>query len=278
MSRSERPLATLWIGGMLGDMERACLKSAVRQGQDVHLYSYHDVPNLPAGITHLDAREVIPEADIFRYDGVGQERLFGSYGPFSDVFRYRLMSLERGIWIDADIYFVKPLDQSPQALLAWEGPQPGWFRKPKPPYGVGTAVQYMPASSPVLADLMALSTPPYRMPPWLAPDVRARVLKKLNGRPFHPGAVTYATIGPMALTHFVRKHRAEALVMPHTRYFPVSFRELGRFAAPDARFRTSLPRDTEVVHMWNSNFSQVFADGCPKGSFADRVLEEGLDA
>lgn len=278
MRTPERPLATLWIGGRLSDLSRACLKSAVRHGHEVHLYSYHEVANLPAGITHRDARDVVPEADIFQYDGVGQDRLFGSYAPFSDLFRYRLMGLGRGVWIDSDMYFLRPLDQSPKVLLAWEGPRPTLLSKPKIPFRVGNGVIYMPTDSPVVADLVALTSEPYRMPPWVGPDIRARVLRKLDGRPFYPGAVTYATIGPVALTHFVREHRAEATVMPHTRYYPVSYSDLDRFAESDAAFRAALPGDTEAVHMWNSNFSQTFADGCPKGSFAARVLEEGLDA
>ena len=50
------------------------------------------------------------------------------------------------------------------------------------------------------------------------------------------------------------------------------------FARPDAAFRAALPAETEAIHMWNSNFSKAFARALPKGSFAERVREESLDA
>jgi hypothetical protein len=136
---------------------------------------------------------------------------------------------------------------------------------------------YLPQGSPVVDELVRLTSKPYRMPPWVPQDIRARALQKLAGRPFYPGAVTYATFGPVAVTHAVRAHGAEHVVRPHGHYYPVSFRAVNRFGAPDADVRAGLPPEAEAVHMWNSNFSAAFADGLPPGSFAARLHEESLD-
>ena len=271
-------MATLWIAGSLNWLSVSCLKSAVRQGHEVHLYSYGDVPNIPAGVTHVSAQDVIPEDEIFRYEGVDQPRLVGSYAPFSDAFRYRLLSLGLGVWIDSDMYFLRTIDMRPSVLLAWEGPEQA--DSDANPFArlVGNGLMLMPEDSPVVADLVRLTSRPYAMPPWVPPKLRARALEKLAGRPYFPGAVTYATVGPVALTHFVKEHGRLGDIRPHLYYYPVGFNEMKSFARPDAAFRAALPAETEAIHMWNSNFSKAFARALPKGSFAERVREESLDA
>jgi hypothetical protein len=273
-----QPLVTLWIKGLLNRLTVACLKSAIRVGHEVHLYSYHDVPNIPAGVRHLDAREVVPEDEIFQYDGVENPAMLGSYAPFSDAFRYRTQSQARGIWFDSDVYFLRRLGLHGPVLLGWEGPRPESETRDPFAHLVGNAIMLIPPSSPVVSDLVRLTSRPYEMPPWVPAGIRARAYEKLQGRPFFPGAVTYATFGPVAVNHFVHKHGLTGSVSAHLRYYPVGYREIRRFGEPDTTFRASLGPETECIHIWNSNFSRAFAAGPPKGSFAARLQEESLDA
>ncbi len=267
-------MATMWVGGELDWLSRVCLKSAVRQGHDVHLYSYRDVPNLPAGVTHRDARTVIPEGDIFRFDGILTPKTFGSYAPFSDVFRYRMMYLDLGTWIDSDVYFVRPLDTDRPTLLCWEQAASGKPDEDK----IGNAVMRLPANSRILRDLVAITRKPYRIPPWVSKDLQTQALEKLAGRPFFPGAVSYATYGPNAVTYFATKRGLTTDVQSFEQCYPVGWRDVGRFGQPDAEFIESLPSTTATIHLWNSRFSVVFARNIPKDSFAARLREESLDA
>lgn len=268
------PLATLWIGGDLNWLAVSCLKSAVRTGHPVHLYCYHDVSNIPAGVVRRDANAIVPEADVFRFDGIVQPKQFGSYGPLSDVFRWRLLSKGLGIWFDSDMYFLRRPDTSRDYLMCWEEPPNKGPKQPK----VAVALLKVPVQSPLLRAMLYLTTKPYPMPPWMGEERRRICLEKLAGRPFYPGAVAYATYGPVAVDFFVRKRGLLDFVQPHDLYCPVSFREVGRFGEHEAQFLASLGKDTEAIHIWNSNFGKFFANNQPAGSFAARLREESLDA
>ena len=94
---------SLWIGERLGAVERACLRSVVRQGHRVSLYCYGPPEGVPDGLETRDARDIIPEAAIFRNHA-------GSVGHFSDWFRYELQKRSLGTWVDTDVYLLRPLD------------------------------------------------------------------------------------------------------------------------------------------------------------------------
>lgn len=105
----------LWIGENLSPLELLTLHSFTAHGHVFHLWSYSDLSaQVPAGVVCCDAREIIPEQDVFRrlYDdpvfGIGK----GSYAGFSDMFRYKLLYEKGGWWVDMDIYCVQPLQFS----------------------------------------------------------------------------------------------------------------------------------------------------------------------
>ncbi len=272
------PLLTLWMSGDLDWLSVACLKSAVRCGHEVHLYSYGEVPNLPQGVVHKDARTVVPEDEIFFYDGVDQPGRFGSSAPFSDAFRYRSQQQQRGVWMDSDMYFLREMDLSPPMILAWETPEnpdplARWQKNL-----VGNALMKLPPKSPLTKDLVKLTSRPYKMPPWISKDLERRVLEKLQGKPFFPGAVTYATVGPVALTYYAQKRKVFPSVRPSHHFYPVFFQDVDRFGEQDAAFVASLSPETGAIHLWNSAFKRRFNAGLPEGSFAARLMEESLNA
>ncbi|CUJ17503.1 hypothetical protein [Cognatishimia activa] len=275
---TDMPLVTFADADTLSWVTRACLKSAVRCGHPVHLYSYKDVADVPRGVTVLPAEDVIPYSDFFTFDGIAQPEQFGSTAPFSDVFRYELLKQSRGIWIDWDVYCLNPLSCEEPMLLGWEGPR-SWSNVLNPYRAMaGNAVMWLPAASPILRALSDLTTKPYKMPPWLSPILKRKINKKLDGRPFCPGAARYAEFGPIALNYFVRKLNMKRHVRHHRYYFPVGYREVDRFLMEDEAFLRSISPDTKTIHLWHSAFRYVARDGIPKDSFAERLREESLDA
>src|ERR1051325_4877651 len=94
---------SLWIGPRLSAMERLPLGSFAPNGDEVHLYTYGKVDVMPDGITGRDGNEILPESRVFQY------RDFPSYAGFSNYFRYRLLLLRCGWWIDADAVCLRPL-------------------------------------------------------------------------------------------------------------------------------------------------------------------------
>jgi hypothetical protein len=278
MIKAPPPLFTFWNSGSLNWLSVACLKSAVRHGHKVHLYSYGDIPNVPCGVTHKDARKVVHEKEIFTYDGIRQRKQIGSIAPFCDAFRYRGLSKSLGVWMDSDVYILRPMDLSPPTILAWESGKSVTNFEWAPPSFIGNAFMRLPASSKVIKDLVKLTSPPYEMPPWISDPMQQEVLAKLNGKPFFPGAVTYAAFGPHALTYYAQLHRILEDVRPNTAFYPVLYTDVRRFGEQDGAFRKSLPAQCEAIHIWNGAFSTHFANGLPKGSFAECLQEESLNA
>lgn len=104
------PIQAFWQG-KLTDLELACLKSWVGHGHPVYLYSYEELA-VPEGVTLMDAREIVPEDEVELYHGEAPKTVRSdafTYMPFSDKFRYRLLRMNGGLWLDMDIILIKPI-------------------------------------------------------------------------------------------------------------------------------------------------------------------------
>jgi hypothetical protein len=100
-------ISMLWIEGQLTNLEKVSIRSFAACGHPVSVYSYDPSLSLPEGAVLCDARGVLPENQIFRNEtAIGK----GSWGPFSDLFRFTLLSRFGGIWCDTDLICLKPLD------------------------------------------------------------------------------------------------------------------------------------------------------------------------
>lgn len=105
------PISTFWHGPM-SDMEILCLKSWSGHGHPVHLYSYQDLSGLPIGVEVMDARDIVPEDEFFVYDGPTPKtatKTAFEMMPFADLFRFRLLRMNGGLWLDLDIILIKPI-------------------------------------------------------------------------------------------------------------------------------------------------------------------------
>jgi hypothetical protein len=100
-------LKSFWIGERLSTMEQLCIQSFLRNGHEFDLYSYHHIANVPRGTRLLDAGTILPQSlsDKFRY--------YNAHTPltaFSNVFRYKLLLEQGGVWVDMDVVCLKPSD------------------------------------------------------------------------------------------------------------------------------------------------------------------------
>ena len=101
--KPREPIKSLWIGERLSPLERLCAKSFMAHGHPFHLYLYEDVKEVPAGVEIKDANAIIPQAEMAAYP---IKRLDFR----SDWFRFTLIALEGGWWVDMDMVCLKPLD------------------------------------------------------------------------------------------------------------------------------------------------------------------------
>src|SRR5207244_8392017 len=91
---------------------------------------------------------------------------------FSDFFRMRLMAQKAGLWLDADVLLLKPVEIDPaKPYFAWERPRQ-----------LGNSVLYLPAADPIVAAFESLTQQDELTPDWLA--LRHRLtfaLRRLRG-------------------------------------------------------------------------------------------------
>ncbi|MDP2154040.1 MAG: glycosyltransferase [Methylotenera sp.] len=103
-----------WAYGKLTKLEQLSIVSFVKQGYEVNLWTYGDMPNAPKGVLVKDAREILDESEVF----LNQR---GSYAGFSDLFRYAVLSSLGGLYADTDVIALKPASDLPkEAFLVTE--------------------------------------------------------------------------------------------------------------------------------------------------------------
>jgi hypothetical protein len=85
---------SLWIGKPLSKIEQTALSSIIYHGHSLILFVYDMNLKVPSGVIKKDANELIPESEIFKIQN--------SYGPFADIFRYKMIKEHGLIWTDTD--------------------------------------------------------------------------------------------------------------------------------------------------------------------------------
>ena len=115
ISRHNKIIHGMWFGKTLSRLELLTIRSFVRLGHDFHLWAYDDLSafEFPRGVVVRDAEEIIGRNKVFAKSDIDAETGVGrnSIGaPFSDLFRYKLLSEHGGIWVDMDVTCLRPFD------------------------------------------------------------------------------------------------------------------------------------------------------------------------
>lgn len=248
---------SLWIGESLGAIERACLRSVMKQGHRLTLYCYRPVAAVPEGVIVKNAGDIIPESEIFHHDA-------GSVGHFSDWFRYELQYRGLGTWIDTDVYLLQPLDEQKAYLFGEQSP------------GVlNNAVLRLTPSSPILPELLH----PFResvTPEWLPWRVRLMAkLRALARGKTDLGRLPWGSTGPQALTTLARKHSLMSEALPQDSFYPAGWQRAGWILDPRIGLHDVVNERTVAVHLWNECIRTFKDKPAPEGSFLQRLQNEG---
>jgi len=86
--------SSLWVGGELSKLQILSIQSFLANGHSFNLFVYDSKIEVPQSTKLIDARLIMKEESIFT---VG-----GSFAPFSDQFRYRMIRETGCIWVDVD--------------------------------------------------------------------------------------------------------------------------------------------------------------------------------
>ena len=232
---------SLWIGPALSAVERACIRSVLRQEHRFVLYRYDDIDGVPDGVENRDAAEIVPAGRIIRHKG-------GSVALFANLFRYELQRQGLGTRLDLDLYMLKPLDMNAPYLLGEE--EPGRYTN---------GALRLPPDCPMLPALLALFEE-RTVPAWL--PWRARVAA--HWRLWRTGRaglsqMPWGSAGPAALTHLVHAHGLAERALPPRSCIRCTGAMPAGSSIPAARWKSASPgeRSHSISTMSSSRASRI---------------------
>ena len=190
-------VVTFWHGPLDG-LRLTCLRSQVAAGHKVTVYSFEPLGQLPAGVGNAEAEAILPHSFAEKLRPTGPDGLWRDWTilQFSDFFRMRLMAQSAGLWLDADVLLLKPVEiDLTKPYFAWERPRQ-----------LGNSVLYLPPRDAIVAAFASLMQQDELTPDWLA--LRHRLtfaLRRLRGGSNRLSDIRVAIYGPAALTALARR-------------------------------------------------------------------------
>jgi hypothetical protein len=263
-------ICSFWHGE-LTYLARLCLSSFVEKGHRVALYSYDHLVEVPKGVQLCDAGNILPREKMFFYKGTRTPAVF------SDLFRLELMAQNHGIWVDCDVYCIKPFDALPPYVFGYENCpslRNGFSAQ------VNQAVFACPAESELLAALRAVFTSG-KIPPGLAPWRHAEVvIRRALGEELPVHHMQFGATGPVPLNHYIKTLGLTQYVQPKAVFYPVDYGTADRLLRAGSRIEDFITSETLAVHIWNSALtgrtSNTLATPEPDSFIANEIARLGL--
>jgi mannosyltransferase OCH1-like enzyme len=223
---------TFFYGDKLNPLLTACLNSFIEKGHTVKLFVYSEVP-APNGINIEDASKILPEEDLFFFES--------SPAAFADIFRYKLLLMYGGWWIDTDIYCLS--DVIPNSEYCWAK---------EDRTAINNAILKFPKADPLCEKLYNESIK------------RAKNIS------------TWGELGPKLLTELFSGILVNSLYDSSLSFYPVHWLETHFFWLPDCKDRVlERIKGSTFLHMWNSIYKRMGINlevAPPVGSFLNEII------
>jgi hypothetical protein len=209
-----RPDVVTFWHGPLDQLRLTCLRSQVAAGHRVTVYSFDPLAGLPDGVGNADAEAILPHAFAERLRPPQPDGSWRDWTllQFSDFFRMRLMARDAGLWLDADVLLLKPVEiDTAKPFFAWERPRQ-----------LGNSVLYLPPRDPIVSAFEGLMEQEELTPDWLA--LRHRLtfaLQRLRGGSNRLSDIRVAIYGPAALTALARRFGELRYALPKQSFYAV---------------------------------------------------------
>ena len=286
-------LNTLWIPHddiypyRLDWIEQICLLSMLKTGHRVRLFSFGTLEGVPSGIELHDGGDVLsysstvglaPLPDISP-DWV---HLTGNKAFFSDRFRIKLQEMEAGVWIDTDVYMLRPLLHEGKDIYC----SADLYGK----ITLNGAVLYIRSPSAILQDMADLAFDDYLIPPYSGPTYtyhrhglvtwerwRQFLMERRDlGIPIPTRSQPWGVIGPHLLTWAVLKHGLESDISPPHIYEPLPPDYSTHACDKDYDFHQYLRPETKAIHLRASGLRSSSITHAPRDSLIGH-LAAGVD-
>src|SRR5581483_4489356 len=209
-----RPDVVTFWHGPLDALRRLCLRSQVAAGHKVTVYSFEPLAQLPDGVGNAEAEAILPHSFAERLRPTGPDGVWRDWTTlqFSDFFRMRLMAQRAGLWLDADVLLLKPVEIDPaKPFFAWERPRQ-----------IGNSVLYLPPDDPIVRAFQDLMEQEELTPDWLS--LRHRItfaLRRLRGGSNRLSDIRVAIYGPPALTALAHRAGSAREALPKRSFYAV---------------------------------------------------------
>ena len=206
-------VVTFWHGP-LDRLRQLCLKSQVAAGHKVTIYSFEPLGQLPDGVGNAEAETILPHVFSEKLRPAQPHGVWSDWTTlqFSDFFRMRLMALGAGLWLDADVLLLKPVEIDPaKPYFAWERPRQ-----------LGNSVLYLPPRDSIVTAFEGLMQQEELTPDWLAPRHRLTfALRKLRGRSDRLSDIRIAIYGPASLTALAGRAGTLHYALPKKSFYAI---------------------------------------------------------
>jgi hypothetical protein len=229
----------IWIGPELGKIQVACLRSFVRAGHRTILHCFTPPNDVPKGVELADAGKLLPESRLTRH------KASGSVAIFSDLLRYEILRAGLGLYVDCDMYCVRPIADE-QHIFGWSSSK-----------AINNAVLKLPAESPALLDLCAIKNGGF-VPPWftLRHKIRLR-LGQMLGRPAPSiEELPWGSTGPTALTWYARHYGIDRYAKAKEVFYPIDNHAIALLFDPERTIDDLITPRTTAVHLYNEYFKR----------------------
>lgn len=202
---------SLWVGRPLSNIEKTCLSSFVYHNHKFTLFVYDMNLEVPSGVVKEDANQIIDSSKIFKTDN--------SYGPFADMFRYKMLQQTNLTWTDTDNICLKDNWDFSEYLFGMQG---------GPHKIVANGLLRAPKDSKFVSDLVEISNE------------------------FDKDRIVWGEIGPQLVTAKIKEYRLEEYIQKPRVFYPVNYWEWKWIFEPDYKTRVlSLSSKSHTLQIWN---------------------------
>jgi hypothetical protein len=202
---------SLWIGNPLSKIEILCLSSFIYHGHTFNLYVYDLDLKVPNGVIKKDARDIIDESKIFKTDN--------SYGPFADMFRYKMIQQTGLIWTDTDNICLKNKWKFKEYIFGMQG---------GPHKIVANGLLGAPKDSEFISELVEIS------------------------ELFNKKKITWGEIGPQLVTEKIYKYNLQKYIQEPNVFYPINYWEWKDVFDPAMRNSViGRSSNSHTLQIWN---------------------------
>lgn len=254
----------IWVGDSISPIEYLSIKSFLCNGHDVHFYCYNPIECLPEGTIVCDANEIIPQDQIFKHKG--------SYAAFADLFRWKLMALKGGYYVDTDMICIKRFDFNQDVIVGWEK---------KCLSITPTVLGFKEKGHIVAEDMLHNANNPLAIRPYDAFRVKLKKLwlKYTKGKNSVKALGWGATAGPRGLSEYFKYNEKNLDMIPLDPevFYPIPCTEWEKIIKEDAYHMKDFGESTYALHLWNEMWRRAGVEKTqkfPKNSLIGELFEK----